>query len=112
MSSPKTAPGSTDSARESYCIGRGTADGDHCCYVDGETCRYLADNGPDAERRYECSLRRDLGSWKAVHADPGYIKYVQPSWEGTPIESCGSWQPSPGDCCREPRITETEVEIN
>jgi hypothetical protein len=108
---PVAVPGSTDTRNRSLCTGRGTADGDHCCYVAGETCRYLADNGLDAERRFECSLRRDLGSWDAVHADPGYQEHVQSYWnslgvreDGTPlIESCGAWQPPEGQCCREDR---------
>jgi hypothetical protein len=104
-------PGATDEATPDLCVGRGTADGDHCCYVNGETCRYLADNGLGAERRFECSLRRDLGSWEAVHADPGYQQHVQTCWdaldaregETIPIHSCGEWQPAPGVCCREER---------
>lgn len=113
-----TMPGTTDSEVRDTCIGRGTADGDHCCYVAGEVCRYLADNGPGSSRRFECSLRRDLGSWEAVHADTGYQANVQVHWnalglkeDGTPvIESCGAWQPRPGECCREPRGREAWVQ--
>lgn len=94
---------STPGSPSPLCTGRGTADGDHCCYVAGKVCRYLADNGPDAPRRFECSLRRDLGSWDAVHADAGYQEHVQSVWDEVGIPSCGEWQPPPGTCCREPR---------
>lgn len=107
----KAVPGRPMDSRESFCTGRGTASGDHCCYVAGETCRYLAVAKVSTGRRYECSLRRDLGSWEAVHADPGYQEHVQSVWDslgtrpdGTPvIPSCGEWQPREGECCREPR---------
>lgn len=98
-----TMPGTTDSEARDVCTGRGTADGDHCCYVAGEVCRYLADNGPGAPRRFECSLRRALGSWAAVHADSGYQEHVQSVWDEVGISSCGEWQPLEGQCCREPR---------
>ena len=111
----EATPGATDDGRDVLCIGRGAADGTHCCFVRGEVCLYLADNGEGAERRYECSLRRDLGSWEAVHADLGYQVNVQAAWDelgtnenGEPlIESCGSWQPPPGICCRQPRPGDT-----
>lgn len=83
------------------CVGRGTADGDHCCYVAGEPCRYLRP-GTDG-RVWECSLRAELGSWAAVHAHPGYQENVQSVWVRTGIPSCGEWQPEPGQCCREVR---------
>lgn len=103
MSTPDTTPGATESPRENYCTGRGDASGDHCCYVRGEVCRYLLDNGPDSERRFECSLRKELGSWEAVHEHPGYKANVQRVWDEVGIESCGAWQPREGECCREPR---------
>lgn len=111
MTTPEAAPGATDGSDSTACTGRGTPGGDHCCYVRGQVCLYLADNGPDAERRFECSLRRDLGSWAAVHSHIGYLVNVQSAWDelgtredGSPvIASCGDWQPSAGECCREAR---------
>lgn len=85
---------------ENYCIGRGTLDGDHCCYVMGVRCRYLEENTIPG-RRFVCGLRRVLGSWEAVHADPGYQEHVQSAWDKVGISSCGEWQPKVGECCRE-----------
>jgi hypothetical protein len=69
--------------------------------VGGVRCRYLEENTV-ADRRWVCGLRRVLGSWEAVHADPGYIENVQRFWDAHPnITSCGEWQPEPGVCCRE-----------
>lgn len=98
-------PGSTDTDRDDLCTGRGDPRGDHCCYVRGEVCRYLAINRDPAEgeRTFECSLRRDLGSWVAVHRHPGYQEHVQSVWDEVGIESCGAWQPEPNQCCRESR---------
>lgn len=90
--------------RYNYCTGRGTLDGDHCCYVQGEPCRYLTVNPQGSERRFECSLRRELGSWEAVHAHPGYKEYVQKIWDKVGIASCGEWQPTKGQCCREAEV--------
>lgn len=101
---PDALPGGRDDIPDAdlLCSGRGTADGDHCCYVRGEVCRYLEVNkGPG--REFVCSLRRDLGSWAAVHADPGYQEHVQSVWDEVGISSCGEWQPGPGQCCRQPR---------
>lgn len=79
---------------------------DHCCYVNGEPCRYLEENTlPD--RRWVCGLRRALGSWEAVHADPGYIEHVQSVWDEVGIESCGAWGPGTNQCC----YSETLVEV-
>lgn len=98
------APGETDDTRDDLCTGRGAADGDHCCWVANEVCRFLTISEQQGQRRFECSLRRDLGSWEAVHAHPGYQEHVQPVWDQIEgIDSCGSWQPSPGECCRQER---------
>lgn len=83
------------------CVGRGEPNGDHCCYVNGKVCQYLA-RGTEG-RLWECSLRRDLGSWEAVHKDAGYQENVQSHWDKVGIPSCGEWQPGPGQCCRKPR---------
>jgi hypothetical protein len=83
------------------CTGRGRLDGDHCCYIKGVECPFL-ERGTVPGRNYVCGLRRRLGSWDAVHADPGYQQRVQAHWNTLPgIESCGAWQPDPNMCCRE-----------
>ena len=72
----------------------------------GQRCRYLVENVDG--RRWACGLRAALGSWEAVHADPGYIEHVQSEWDvlGV-IESCGAWGPGSGQCC----YAETTVEV-
>lgn len=86
------------------CTGTGFPNGDHCCYVDGVECIWLArDLGG---RRYACSLRYELGSWEAVHAHPWYAP-VQEVWDRVGIESCGTWGPGSGQCC----YAETPVEV-
>lgn len=78
---------------------------DHCCYVNGVACQYLEENTVPG-RRWACRLRRELGSWEAVHADMGYQVNVQSVWDslgtredGTPvIISCGDWPTEQGAC--------------
>jgi hypothetical protein len=74
---------------------------DHCCYVAGDRCVYLEENTVPG-RHWVCGLRRALGSWDAVHADPGYQQNVQSVWDkipGQPVESCGAWGPGSNQCC-------------
>lgn len=70
---------------------------DHCCWLGGSECRYLekeVDGHP-----YSCALRRELGSWDAVHADARYLAHVRPFWDGfAPHLDCGTWPP-PGETC-------------
>ncbi len=70
---------------------------DHCCWVDGERCPYL-EEATVPDRRWVCGLRRELGSWEAVHADPRYAP-IQAVWDRVGIESCGAWGPGTGQCC-------------
>jgi len=79
----------------SPCHGGGAS---HCCWVDGEVCRFLVENVVEG-RRWACGLLLKLGSWDAVHADPGYREHVQPVWDAVGIESCGAWGPGSGQCC-------------
>lgn len=51
------------------CLGRNKSD--HCCYVDGKPCVFLEENTVEGFR-WSCGLRRELGSWAAVVADPRY----------------------------------------
>lgn len=83
------------------CVGRGGADGGHCCWVNGKVCKYLEISTVPG-RRFACGLRRELGSWEEVHKDPRY-QPIQEHWDKVGIESCGAWQPSVGICCREER---------
>jgi hypothetical protein len=77
--------------------GRGNGP-EHCCWVNGQICPFLEiDTMPD--RYWACGLRRELGSWDAVHNDPGYIERVRPMWDRIdPLMNCGDWPP-PGKTC-------------
>ena len=76
------------------CDGSGD-NGNHCCYVDGEVCRFLTyvENVP------RCSLRLELGSWDKVHKDMRYLTHIQPVWDRVGIESCGSFGRDTKQCC-------------
>lgn len=69
------------------CLGR-NLDG-HCCWVDGKVCQFLEEN---TERgfRWTCGLRRELGNWDKVLADPRYQKEVQPKLRA-PGVNCRDW---------------------
>jgi hypothetical protein len=79
----------------------------HCCWVAGEVCPFL-EEGTVPGRRWACGLRRELGSWDAVHADARYIAHVQVEWDKVGIESCGAWGPGTGQCC----YAETPVAVS
>lgn len=81
---------------------------DHCCYVRGVRCPFLEEDTV-VGRRWVCGLRRELGSWDAVHADRRYLEHVQPAWDEVGIESCGAWGPGSGQCCFAETITPVEV---
>jgi len=50
---------------------------DHCCYVNGNACRFLEmDTVPD--RKWVCGLRRELGDWDLVIEDQRYLEHVAP----------------------------------
>ena len=49
-------------------------------------------------RRWACGLRRQLGSWEKVHADPGYTTHVRPHWQPQGIADCGDW-PRQAETC-------------
>ena len=82
------------------CNGRGDRDGDHCCYFEGQVCRFYKHFPNSEDRIHVCGLMLELQDWDKVHSDPRYIEHVQPCWDkmanGT---SCGSWG-GPG-CCYE-----------
>jgi len=66
------------------CDGRGD-NGDHCCYVAGEVCRFLT----HVKDQPRCSLRLELGDWDAVHRDPRYLEFVRPAWDRCGASDCG-----------------------
>lgn len=72
--------------------------GEHCCYVAGEVCRYLEENTVEG-RRWACGLRRKYGSWEGVHSDPGYLAHVKPAWEANGVRDCGDFGPLEKQCC-------------
>ena len=75
---------------------------DHCCNLGRlGVCVKLRDDGPDAARRWVCTLRERLGSWDAVHADPEYLRDIRPALDecGVTVD-CGDWPP-PGTPCTE-----------
>jgi hypothetical protein len=80
---------------EGACSGRAT---DHCCYLGGGvTCRHL-EQGTVPGRRWACALRRELGSWKAVHVDARY-RPVREAWDrGGIMVDCGDWPPAGVEC--------------
>ena len=76
-----------------------TTDG-HCCWINGVVCPLLEDRGKNADRRYVCTVREDLGSWEAVHSDPRYLTFVRPAMSIVTGVDCGDWPP-PGQTCAE-----------
>ena len=61
------------------CKGRNLED--HCCWLKGKVCSYLEENTQPGFR-WTCGLRRELGDWDAVLADPRYIENVKPVLDG------------------------------
>lgn len=59
------------------CLGRNLEK--HCCWIKGAVCRFLEEN-TEPGYRWSCGLRRELGSWDAVLADPRYQQHVAGSW--------------------------------
>ncbi len=57
------------------CLGRNKDN--HCCYMNGQVCKFLEENS-EPGYRWSCGLRRELGSWKAVLQDSRYLNEVQP----------------------------------
>lgn len=71
-----------------------------CCYLDGELCPFIRDDGHHADRRWVCRLREEHGNWTDVHTDPRYLSVVRPVWDRVGISDCGDW-PGPGERCGE-----------
>ena len=73
---------------------------DHCCYLGPfGVCPALRDDGPDASRRWVCTLREREGSWPRVH---GSVAYIASGIEAIVHDlvgvDCGDW-PRPGETC-------------
>jgi hypothetical protein len=83
-----------------YCTGRGTANGNHCCWISGTVCEFLIDNGIPGDKRFRCGLVIELGDWDKAIADPRYAPLAI-HWKGQ--RKCDTWQPKVGQCCREVR---------
>jgi hypothetical protein len=83
------------------CHGNGS---EHCCYVAGQVCTFLeVDTVPD--RHWVCGLRRELGNWDAVHADPRY-QPIHAEWVKVNGSDCGDFRGAglsdgtiEGHCC-------------
>jgi hypothetical protein len=74
-----------------------SAGDEHCCWVAGQVCPLLVEHA--GGRRWACSLRLELGSWEAVHADPRY-QPIREAWQRTRKRpsDCGDY-PGPGEWC-------------
>ena len=70
----------------------------HCCWLEGQECRYVEENTVPG-RRWACGLMRRYGSWGAVLASPEYHADVAPilaPWGYT----CKDWPAEPaGSVC-------------
>lgn len=83
------------------CQGRNKPD--HCCYFEGKACRFIEKN-TEPGFRWSCGLRRELGSWDAVLADPRYVRDVLPKHEarakriGIPVSNCRDYPSDPEKC--------------
>lgn len=71
----------------------------HCCWFRGIICPFLVPSNVEGFK-WCCSLRRDLGSWQAVHTSEIYQRYVQPMFEliGHPDWKCGYYPPEGMKC--------------
>ena len=79
------------------CYGRNLKTDNHCCFVNGEPCKFLEEN-TEAGQRWTCQLRRETGSWDGAIADPRYFEEPNSPGEAfkdTPYKNCRDYQ------CRE-----------
>ena len=99
-----------------FCHGNGNnLDGnEHCCYVDGQVCKFLeTDAAPD--RKYSCGIWRNLAAktpplgvkqvWDQVHDHDAYLE-VRLAFQRSGTMLCGgflgTWLPDgtiEGQCC-------------
>lgn len=69
---------------------------EHCCWLDGNVCVFL-EEWTVPGRHWVCGLRRELGSWGAVHSDPRY-QPVHDHWVTVGTADCGDF-PAAGQFC-------------
>jgi hypothetical protein len=77
---------------------------EHCCWIEGEVCQFLEEDTVPG-RHWVCGLRRELGDWALVHADPRY-QPIHEVWARLGTSDCGDFrgaiQPdgsTVGQCC-------------
>ena len=82
------------------------AQSDHCCYLGPfGVCPALRDDGPDADRRWVCTLREREGSWARVHGSAAYIASgIEAIVRDLVGVDCGDW-PRPGETCHTCGVT-------
>ncbi len=91
-----------------HCFGRNLAD--HCCYVNGEPCKFLESN-KEPGMLWSCQLRRENGSWAAAIADPRYMEGDDApgkAFEGTAYKNCAVFQCRECEALESGKITEEE----
>lgn len=73
---------------------------DHCCYINGEPCPFVAPiRRPPFN--WQCTLRTELGTWDAVHKDQRYIERVKDKLTSANIfVDCGDWPDTSIGYCR------------
>lgn len=78
------------------CTGNGAQ---HCCWVSGVVCPFLADRGTDAPRRWVCTIREEYNSWDEAVNDPRY-RLIGTYWQsiGAPFNYCQTYKPT-STCC-------------
>ena len=75
------------------CLGNGQ---DHCCYIKGDTCRFLITDYVDETgyfRKWACGLYAALGNWDDVLASDLWQQHVAGSW--TDGLNCKEWPDAP-----------------
>lgn len=71
---------------------------EHCCWLDGEQCRYLQENVNG--RKWACSLLLKYSSWSEVNVSSEYLTDVKPKLQKifNDDTNCGEW-PRAGESC-------------
>lgn len=78
------------------CLAGVTTEG-HCCHQLGVVCPFLREDA-GADRRWVCTFRERLGSWRAVHRDHEYLDTIGPIMLGMTGVLCGDWPPQGKRC--------------
>ncbi len=69
---------------------------EHCCWINGKQCPHL-EHHPDWERKWNCHLLINNGSWEAVYKTAEWQRDVKPFCDKLGVR-CGDWPP-PGEVC-------------